>query len=193
VSNSKAIYHALSSLGITSTISNEVSMIRKAERIILPGVGSFDRALKALNDMEIFHPLKDAISTGIPTLGVCLGLQLLCQSSQESPNQEGLGLIPLHCEKFPSIGLKVPHVGWNEVSKKSENLLLKGVPGSFAAYFCHSFYSPLTTKETIASCTYGLSFSAIIGTGNVFGIQFHPERSQKIGLQLLKNFVLEMH
>ena len=191
VSNSKALYHALSSLGITSVISNDVTQIREAERIILPGVGSFDRAVKALNEMRIFHPLKEAVSSGTPTLGVCLGLQLLCNSSGESLEEEGLGFIPLHCRQFPSGNLKVPHVGWNEVQRNRESHLFSGIPSSFAAYFCHSYYVPINETRTVASCTYGSPFSAIIASGNVFGLQFHPERSQKNGLKLLNNFILE--
>lgn len=193
VSNSKAISNALDSIGISSIISSDVSEIRQAQRIIPPGVGSFERGVHALKELKIYELLKETVGNGTPTLGVCLGLQLLSDSSEESSSESGLSFIPLRCRRFPFDSLKVPHVGWNDVTIEDTVSLFKGVPNQFAAYFCHSFFLPLVNGVTLAKCTYGISFSAIMGVGNVFGIQFHPERSQKIGLKLLENFVLESH
>ena len=172
-------------LGTASEISSDPDAIRKAQKVILPGVGAFGEAMKRINDLRLLEAIKARANDGIPLLGICLGMQLLFEESEENPGVSGLGLLPGRVRKF-SDGLKVPHVGWNDVSiVASSPLFEEGRSDTF--YFVHSFYVPLGSL-TVGKTDYGTSFSAAVQKATIFGVQFHPEKSQNAGLALLKRF-----
>jgi glutamine amidotransferase len=176
VGNIFSIQNALKYVGYDSKVINSKGEIEKANSIILPGVGAFDDAIRQLKDSDIFYMLKEKIESGIPTLGICLGMQVLANKSEEGTEQ-GLGLIDTDVMKFRKKKI-VPHMGWNKT-------LYNGSFENF--YFVHSYYLPITNFTT-GVCSYGEDFSAIIEKGNLIATQFHPEKSGKAGLRLLKRF-----
>ncbi|WDR02344.1 imidazole glycerol phosphate synthase subunit HisH [Devosia algicola] len=190
-------------------IGSVLNMIRKAggrgfaasrsedlaasSKIILPGVGSFDNAMSRLSALRFVEPLKDHARAGRPLFGICLGMQLLSDASEEG-GLEGLGLIPGEVRRFDfdgeSIGLKVPHMGWNGVTPAKEHLLCRGLESDARFYFVHSyFYDTQNPADALFYTEYGQRFASGVHRGNVMGVQFHPEKSHRFGMQLLKNFI----
>jgi glutamine amidotransferase len=165
--------------------------IEKAKKIILPGVGAFADAVKELKRLKIFDVLKDKLNSGTPILGVCLGMQLLFSSSEEAPAAKGLDIIKGKVKLFTG-KVKVPQIGWNQLGIKDKNCpILKGVKNNSFVYFCHSYYCAPMDKSIIAGQTdYGAKYASVIWQDNIFGVQFHPEKSQANGLKILKNFLL---
>ncbi len=176
---------ALQRLGVDSVFTADADVIRRADRVILPGVGAAAAAMNQLND----HGLIDTIrSLTQPVLGICLGMQLLFESSSEG-NVDCLGIIPGRLEHFPEApGLRVPHMGWNHTETVREDPLLEGLGEEPWFYFVHSYYAPVC-EATIASCRHGVAFSAMVQQANFRGAQFHPERSARHGAQVLRNFI----
>jgi len=176
---------ALKRQGLNYGMVNSPQELESYERIIIPGVGHAEKAmekLKASGMIEAIMELKK------PVLGICLGMQLLTDYSEEG-NQNLLGLVPLNTLHFKDrISLKIPHMGWNTITEENPSKLLNGIPNHSHFYFVHSFYIEYNPKFTTASCNYGLSFSAIIQKDNFYGVQFHPEKSGEAGELLLKNF-----
>lgn len=188
--NLGSIGNMLKKIGVQSQITNDINKIRDAEKVILPGVGSFDTAMRTLENSE----LKDTLNTKamvekIPVLGICLGMQILGNGSEEG-NYKGLGWVPAYTYRFRNDNaLKVPHMSWNSVSPVKNHSLLHGMENHAAFYFSHSYYVLAENQEhIIATTNYGVTFHSIINKDNIFGAQFHPEKSHKYGRMLLDNF-----
>ena len=185
VGNLFSMKNALQRAGLEAEIVKTPEGIREADGIILPGVGNFGAAAKLLSPLA--EPIKEAVINGTPILGSCLGMQLLFEKSEEA-NGEGLGLLKGWIREF-KIDLKVPHMGWNSAIAEHKSPLLEGLEGEPYFYFVHSFYpDPENTEDTLAKTEYGLKFASIIERENIYGTQFHPEKSGKAGARLLSNF-----
>lgn len=188
--NLGAIHNMFRRIGVLSTISSDLTVIGKAQRILLPGVGAFDAAMKRIGETGL-HSILDhkAKIEKIPVLGICLGMQLLTRSSEEG-QLPGLGWIEAETKRFQAApDLKVPHMGWNLVEKTQTSPLTAGLPDDARFYFVHSFYVTVDDqKNSILKTSYGLKFDAAIQQDNIFGAQFHPEKSHKFGMQLLSDF-----
>ena len=184
--NLTSVRKAFDHLGARNFVTDSPSEVQKAEKIVLPGVGHF-AVTQALADSGMRETILHSIERGIPFLGICVGMQWMLASSEEAPEVHGLALWPGECSRFPS-GVKSPHVGWNSLQiRDSRSRLLCGVPSGSYVYFTHSYRVPLL-KATAAECEYGGGFSAVVEQGNLFGVQFHPEKSGEVGLQILENF-----
>ena len=188
--NLRSVSKALEHLGAEVKISGSYKDLDLADKAVLPGVGAFGDACDELRRGQWVEPIRKYVADGRPFLGICLGLQLFFGSSEESPGTEGLNLLPGRVVLFREKELKVPHMGWNQTGKVSHPLW-QGIPDQSYFYFVHSYYAVCEDSEAAAApCTYGSTvFPAALGKGNLFATQFHPEKSQKAGLQLLKNFV----
>jgi imidazole glycerol-phosphate synthase subunit HisH len=182
--NLTSVGKAFDWLGQSCAITSDPAKVERAEKIILPGVGHFS-ATTALARLGLQKVIEDAIARGIPFLGICIGLQWMFEGSEESPKTRGLGLFPGCCELFPA-SVKSPHVGWNQIIISHSSRLFRDMQSSFV-YFTHSFRAPIIDVTT-ACCDYGGPFAAAVERDNVFGVQFHPEKSGEFGLRLLKNF-----
>ena len=188
--NLRSVENALIAAGGDPLVSADPDVVRKAERLILPGVGAFGDAMENLRRGGMDIAIRDAAAAGTPLLGLCLGLQLLFTSSEEFGTHEGLNLIPGSVRRFDIPGLRVPHIGWNQLEDMRPSPLLEGVQSGSYFYFVHSFYvDPVDPADAICRTDYGLRFCSIAGRGKVFGAQFHPEKSQDIGKKLLRNFL----
>jgi imidazole glycerol-phosphate synthase subunit HisH len=183
--NPVSVKKALDWLGQECVITSDPGQVVKATKIVLPGVGHFT-ATGALAASGLQSAIAEAIGRKIPFLGICVGMQWMFERSQESPETSGLGVLEGECERFPP-SVKSPHVGWNQLEVDSSSRLLRGVPSSSFVYFTHSFRAPVT-GTTVACCDYGGRFSAAVEREHLFGVQFHPEKSGEIGLNLLGNF-----
>ena len=181
-------------LGARARVTDSPAAVRKADAVIFPGVGAFGPAMAELRRRRLVAPLLDSVEGGKPFLGLCLGMQLLFESSEESPGVKGLGVFPGRVRRFPrKKGLKVPHMGWNQLEIAGRNPLLAGVPDGAFVYFVHSFYVDPEEKSLVSARTaYGLDFPSVLwDSGRVWATQFHPEKSQKWGLRMLGNFLKE--
>ena len=186
--NLKSVTNALDFLKVKYKVTDKPEDIKKADKLIFPGVGSFGDCIGSLKNKGLTETLKEEI-TKKPYLGICLGLQILFESSEESKGVKGLSILKGKCKKFANKGLKVPQIGWNSIKIVNDHLL-KRVPDSSYLYFVHSYYVEPEDKEIIAATTdYGIEYCSGITKDNIFAFQFHPERSGDIGLQILKNFV----
>jgi imidazole glycerol-phosphate synthase subunit HisH len=182
--NLASVKKALDHLGHESAITADPKEIARADKIVLPGVGNFE-ATTALSGVLQDEVVK-AIDRQTPLLGICLGMQWMFESSQEAPRLRGLGLFAGECAKFPP-AVKSPHVGWNQLRVHRDSRLLRGLPQDSFVYFTHSYRAPLV-EATVGKCEYGGFFSAVVERGQIFGVQFHPEKSGTAGLHLLRNF-----
>jgi imidazole glycerol-phosphate synthase subunit HisH len=183
--NLTCVKKALDWLGEKSTVTSDPVQVKKSAKIILPGVGHF-AATGCLRNSGLQDAIRSAISEGIPFLGICVGMQWIFDGSAESPDTRGIGLFSGICARFPE-SVKSPHVGWNRIAISSSSRLFRGVPTGSFVYFTHSFRA-LVVKQTTACCDYGGQFSAAVERGSVFGVQFHPEKSGEVGLQVLRSF-----
>ncbi|MGX7927489.1 imidazole glycerol phosphate synthase subunit HisH [Tsuneonella sp. HG094] len=180
-------------IGVETEVASDAGSIERARRILLPGVGAFDAAMRRINDLRIADPLRERARTGnVPFLGICLGMQLLGDASEEG-GLPGLGLIPATARRFPAgDGLKVPHMGWNVVRRTNASPLTEWMTDEEETrfYFVHSYaVETADPTDTILSCRYGIDFAAGIARDNVYGAQFHPEKSHRFGMRLLSAFV----
>ncbi|HEY6350015.1 MAG TPA: imidazole glycerol phosphate synthase subunit HisH [Candidatus Angelobacter sp.] len=182
--NISSVKKALEHLGASAEVTTDPSAILSAEKIVVPGVGHFCRC-QALNQQSREAVLR-AISQGTPFLGICVGMQWLFQGSSESPGTPGAALFAGECSRFPA-EVKSPHVGWNRIELADDSRLLRGVENGSFVYYTHSYRAPVV-PETVASTRYGGAFSGAVERKNVFGVQFHPEKSGKTGLKILENF-----
>lgn len=183
--NLVSVKKALDWLGQECAITSDPGQVKKATKVVLPGVGHF-AATAALRRSGLQDAIAETIGRGVPFLGICVGMQWMFEQSQESPETPGLGVLTGECERFPA-SVKSPHVGWNQLEVEPSSRLLRGVPSSSFVYFTHSFRAPVT-ETTVACCEYGGQFSAAVEVDHLFGVQFHPEKSGEIGLKILGNF-----
>ena len=188
--NIRSVEKALSYLGEKTVVSRDPDILKSVDKVILPGVGSFGQPMENLHRYELVPVIRDMIEDGKPFLGICLGLQLLFESSEESPGAEGLGILKGKILKIPSSpGLKIPHMGWNSLQLQNNGRLFRNIPQDTYVYFVHSYYLQAQEPEIVKAVTgYGTEIHASVEKDNVFACQFHPEKSGKYGLEILKNF-----
>lgn len=183
--NLASVKKALDHLGAATVVTGDPNEVAQAERIVLPGVGHF-AATKILEDTGLKEAIRESIARGVAFLGICVGMQWMLASSEEAPGVAGLGLLPGVCGRFPA-EVKSPHVGWNNLQVRNGSRLLRDVPDGSFVYFTHSYRVPLLSA-TSAECEYGGGFSAAVEQENLFGVQFHPEKSGAVGLKILERF-----
>ena len=189
--NIKSVEKAILALGEEVVVTSDADTILTADGVILPGVGAFGDAMKKLKDYDLVDVIRRVAESGKPFMGICLGLQLLFDSSEESPGVQGLGILKGKIVRIPEgEGIKVPHIGWNSLEFPKKSRLFKGItPGSYV-YFVHSYYLQAQDKEIVAATAeYGVEIHAAVEIENIFACQFHPEKSSDIGLKLLRNFI----
>lgn len=189
--NIKSVQKALEFLGDEALVTRDPKEILRTERVILPGVGNFGDAMAKLERFGLIPVIKETAERGTPFLGICLGLQLLFEESEESPGVRGLGILPGKIVRIPKAeGLKVPQIGWNALEYPSEGRLFRNVPEGSYVYFVHSYYLQAADKSIVkATAKYGVTVEASVERGNIFACQFHPEKSSDAGLQILRNFL----
>src|SRR3984885_6137438 len=185
--NLRSVQNTLAEIGGEYELVRDAEGLNHATKIILPGVGHFGQMMRALDQMQVREALLGRIRSGVPFLGICLGLQALFESSEEAPQERGLGLFPGEIRRFPATA-RVPHMGWNEIESRNGARLLKNLMPQPYLYFAHSYYAPLN-DATAATCQYNVSYTAVLETKNIFGVQFHPEKSGPIGLRVVRNFI----
>jgi glutamine amidotransferase len=185
--NLRSVQKAFEFIGHKAVITSDADIIQKADKLVLPGVGAFRDAMTALKDNNLISIIKDGIGEGKPFLGICLGMQILFEKSYEDGVYQGLGIIPGEVKKFDIKGLKVPHIGWNEIKPKEESRYLNNLPDNMV-YFVHSYCCVTEEKYVDAVSEYGNVFTAAVRRGNVFATQFHPEKSGDTGIEILKRF-----
>ncbi len=188
VGNLHNLKNALDFIGIENRLVTNPEEVKKADRILLPGVGAFAPAMDHLKKSGMLEALQEKFQSGTPMLGVCIGAQLLMDTSEEDGFHEGLGWIKGKVKRF-SHELKIPQIGWNSVKKQKNNLLFKHISDEMYFYFVHSYHLELRNRDQVLGMTnYGYDFASVVCKENLWGVQFHPEKSQNAGLQLLKNF-----
>jgi len=204
--NLRSVQKALERIGQQAEITDKPERVAAADRLVVPGVGAFGDAMSALRSRNLVEPIREFCASGRPYLGICLGLQVLFDESEEAPGltgvtapatgsmEQGLGIVPGRVVRFPAsvtkLGLKVPHMGWNIVRPVADSPLFDGVPDEGAYfYFAHSYYvDPIDVNVVVGRTEHGVVFTSAVGVGNIHGTQFHPEKSQAAGLAMLENF-----
>jgi imidazole glycerol-phosphate synthase subunit HisH len=185
--NLQSVKNTLGALGASYELVHDSGGLRRASKIILPGVGHFGQMMRALDELQVRESLVERIRAGAPFLGICLGLQALFTSSEEAPEQRGLGIYQGEAKRFRG-DLRIPHMGWNQVRPSRGTRLLSGNVTTPYLYFAHSYYCPIV-PATAAVCDYIVPYTAILDQGNVYGVQFHPEKSGPAGLAVVRNFI----
>jgi imidazole glycerol-phosphate synthase subunit HisH len=186
--NLRSVEKALEHVGVTATISSDHDEVRAADGVILPGVGAFPRAMERIGELGLGELITERREAGVPILGICLGLQLLFDSTTELGGAAGLGLLEGPVGELEAVGLKVPHIGWSPVRWERKSRLTEGIPSETPFYFVHSFAPRPDAGELLGSAEYGARFACAAERDDVFGVQFHPEKSSAAGLRLLSNF-----
>ncbi|WP_026493637.1 imidazole glycerol phosphate synthase subunit HisH [Butyrivibrio sp. XPD2002] len=189
--NIKSVVNAFKFLGTDALVTRDPKEIMKADRVILPGVGAFGDAMRKLEEYKLTEVIRDVAGSGTPFMGICLGLQLLFDSSDESEGVSGLGILRGKIKRIPDNGvLKVPQIGWNSLTYPNKGRLFKGIDEDSYVYFVHSYYLDADDKSIVTATTeYGTTIDASVEKGNVFACQFHPEKSAEVGMEILKNFL----
>jgi imidazole glycerol-phosphate synthase subunit HisH len=185
--NLRSVQNTLGELGCEYTLVRDSAGLMAATKILLPGVGHFGQMMRALDGLAVRETLVDRIRSGVPFFGICLGMQALFETSAEAPEVRGLGIYPGTVERFP-LDARVPHMGWNELEVKPGSKLIHSLNARPYVYFAHSYYVPDNPLAS-ATCTYGMKYTAALESGNVQGVQFHPEKSGAVGLQIVRNFL----
>ena len=192
VSNTGSIINMLKKIGVDSVVIRTPDELDACDKIILPGVGSFDYGMTCLESNGMANGLRQKAKLQIPILGICLGMQMLGEGSEEG-EKDGLGILPFYCKRFkiPSNSeLRIPHMGWDLANIEQDSYLTEGLPADSRFYFVHSYYvDPYDDSIILMTCDYGIKFAAAVKTGSIIGVQFHPEKSHKFGMMLLRNFV----
>lgn len=189
--NLKNVYNALKYLNIPSKISNEISEIKASDKLILPGVGAFNKAMYNLNDMGLTDVIKDKVNKGTPLLGICLGMQMIFEKGYENGECDGLGFIDGQVKILePKEKVKIPHIGWNRLEYNNQNDLIKGLEEDSFVYYVHSYAATNVKDENLIGFSNygGIKVPSIVCNDNIYGTQFHPEKSGEVGLRILKNF-----
>ena len=188
VGNLRSVEKAFQAGGVEAVVSSDEEVLRAADKLVLPGVGAFRACMEALAERGFDRLVRERVEEGTPLLGVCVGMQMLFEESEEFGTTRGLGFLRGRVRRFPE-GLRVPQVGWNQVAWAGPHSLAEGIEGGTFFYFVHSFYCEAADAATaIGQTEYGLTYASVVSGGNVCGVQFHPEKSQAAGLRLLKNF-----
>ena len=188
--NIKSVEKAILTFGEEVILTRDRNVILSSDGVILPGVGSFGEAMRKLDDYGLTDVIREVAERKIPLLGICLGLQLLFEYSEESPEAKGIGVLKGHIKRIPDTGLKIPHIGWNDLSYPNPGRLFKDVPEGTYVYFVHSYYLEADDPAIVTATTeYGTIIQASVECGNIFATQFHPEKSSDSGLKMLKNFI----
>jgi glutamine amidotransferase len=188
VGNLRSVEKAFAANGCEAVVTSDLTTLRTANRLVLPGVGAFAACMSELSARGFDRLVRERVQEGTPLLGVCVGMQMLFEESDEFGKTPGLGLLKGSVRRFPAGELVVPHVGWNQVRQLGIHPLLEGIPDQTFFYFVHSYYCEASKQVVLGETDYGVTYASIVGQGNVFGVQFHPEKSQAAGLRLLKNF-----
>jgi len=186
--NLPSVERALQSLGAETQRATRPEQLASAYAIVLPGVGHFAAFVGGLKEKNVIPALRKAYDSGVPILGICLGLQAMFSSSEEAPGEQGLGFFPQEIRALPKT-VKSPHIGWNQLDRTRTSKLLRGIPEDAYFYFAHSFAAPSDGNETVAVCNHGVPFAAVIEHRNLCGVQFHPEKSGEVGSRVLRNFL----
>ena len=185
--NLRSVMRGLEHAGATTRITKDVDEMMEADGVVLPGVGAFSEGMEKLGELTtaLYTYVQDR-----PVLGICLGMQMLLETSSEFGNHKGLELVPGSVQEFPRVpGMKVPHMGWNTIHIEQDSPLFEGIPQDSYVYFVHSFYAETTPEHTLTSTDYICRFASSIVSGNAYGVQFHPEKSGDVGLRILNNFI----
>ena len=191
VGNLRSVEKAFAAMGCEAIVSGDERVLREAERLVLPGVGAFAACMKALKERGFDRLVKQKVREGTPVLGVCVGMQLLFDESEEFGSTRGLGLLRGSVRRF-SGDLVVPHIGWNRIQQTRAHQLFEGIEEGAFCYFVHSFYcEPVDESVVVGETEYGVRYASVVAEGNVCGVQFHPEKSQDIGLRMLRNFATD--
>jgi imidazole glycerol phosphate synthase glutamine amidotransferase subunit len=185
--NIGSVRNTLDKLNAPYEVTKDRRVVDSATKVILPGVGHFGQMMRAIDDLELREPLLEKIHSGVPFLGICVGLQCLFEGSEESPDSRGLGVFAGRVKRFVG-DARIPHMGWNSLEAERESPLLSGLSDHPFAYFAHSYYAPVT-PATAVTCTYMYPFSAVLDHNNVHAVQFHPEKSGVVGLKVMQNFL----
>ncbi|MDZ7844814.1 MAG: imidazole glycerol phosphate synthase subunit HisH [Anaerolineales bacterium] len=190
VGNLRSVEKALAAVGGEIQITADPRGVAKAEKIVLPGVGAFADAMMGMKDRGLIEPVLNAVREGTPLLGICVGMQMLFDSSEEHGHHPGLGLLPGSAVRFRDPDLTIPQTGWNQIHPTRPDPLLENLDQNSYAYFNHTYYcAPDRSEDILASTQYGVSYASVVQRDNLYGVQFHPEKSQGVGLAVLKNFV----
>jgi imidazole glycerol-phosphate synthase subunit HisH len=185
--NLRSVQNTLNELGASYIVTSRADEIVTADKLLLPGVGHFGQMMTALDKLSLREPIARRVHAGIPLLGICLGLQCLFEASAEAPEKNGFGFFPGTVRRFEG-AVRIPHMGWNSLDLVKESKLLRTVDPRPFTYFAHSFYAPVV-PATAATCTYAVPYTAVLEHNNLFGVQFHPEKSGPVGLRIVKNFL----
>jgi len=189
IGNLRSVQKAFEHVGATPTVTYDPVVVTGADAVVLPGVGAFGDGMNGLRSRGLDTAVLEVIEVGVPFFGICVGLQLLFEESEEMGTHRGLGVLPGRVVRFPN-HLTVPHMGWNQIEQRRSHPLLAGVPDGAFAYFAHSYHAVTADESTVVATTdYGNPFPSVVARDNVWAIQFHPEKSQQVGLRLLQNFV----
>jgi imidazole glycerol-phosphate synthase subunit HisH len=188
--NLRSVYMAFRRLGVEAQVTSDPGTLMQAQAVVLPGVGAFGDAMSNLRTLALVEPIRELIAADRPLIGICLGLQLLFESSNEMGEHRGLGVLPGRVRRFPR-ELTVPHMGWNQIHQARPIPLWRGLPDHAYAYFVHSYYVEPEDASVIAATTdYGIDYASVVARGNLYGIQFHPEKSQAVGERILRNWLI---
>lgn len=188
--NLRSVELAFARLGVHTQVTADPDLLALADGLVLPGVGAFTDAMAALRRSGVIPAVLEAVETGRPLLGICLGMQLLFDGSEEGPGVPGLGLVPGRVRRLPAVGLKIPHMGWNSLTPAKESPLLADLPAKPYVYFVHSYACEAADPADVLAVTdYGVPFHAAVQRNHIAGFQFHPEKSGDVGQTLLKNFI----
>lgn len=188
IGNLRSVEKAFAATGIQAVITDDERRIRQAAKLVLPGVGAFARCMQELSLRGFDRVVRDCAASGTPLLGVCVGMQLLFEESEEFGHAKGLGLLSGSVRRF-SDDLLVPQVGWNQITQRRQHALFSGIEDGSFCYFVHSYFcAPSDSDSVIGETDYGGKYASVVAAGNVCGVQFHPEKSQRIGLRMLNNF-----
>ncbi len=186
----KALQNCAGPLGEQVRLTEAPEVILQAARVVLPGVGAFGDGMAGLRQRGLVEVVRQVAQRGVPFLGICVGMQLLFETGEEMGEHTGLGLLPGRVVRFTAPGIKVPQTGWNKLQPARVHPLLAGLPAESYAYFNHSYYcAPAQAGDILATTAYGLDYASVVGRGRLYGVQFHPEKSQAVGLQILRNFI----
>ena len=185
--NLRSVQNTLNEIGAEYTLVRDADGLRQAEKIVLPGVGHFGQMMRSIDAMGVREAFLERMRAGVPFLGICLGMQGLFEQSAEAPEVRGFGVFPGSVERFP-MGARVPHMGWNSLAPAKPGLLMTGLGVNPYVYFAHSYFVPVNA-QTAATCTYTQPYTALLESGNLYGVQFHPEKSGPVGIRIVKNFL----